>query len=90
MLVDGAQFGTTNFRSVSNMQFREEAIAAANKAIEQVISSPFTAAPAAEAINVDIDNDATTDYVVQIAAPLCVFATQAFGADPSSLALPPG
>ena len=57
MLVTALNLGTTNFRAMTNMQFRSEAIAAANKAIEQVISSPFTAAPTAEAINVDIDND---------------------------------
>ncbi|MEX2150826.1 MAG: hypothetical protein WD793_11475 [Steroidobacteraceae bacterium] len=89
MLVTALNLGTTNFRAMTNMQFRSEAISAANQAIEQVISSPFTAAPAAEAVNVDIDNDADTDYVVQVAVPQCVFAEQAFGADPSSLSLPP-
>jgi hypothetical protein len=89
MLVTALNLGTTNFRAMTNMQFRSEAIAAANQAIEQVISSPFTAAPAPETINVDIDNDTDTDYVVQIAEPQCVFAAQAFGADPSSLSLPP-
>jgi hypothetical protein len=88
MLVTALNLGTTNFRAMTNMQFRSEAIAAANQAIEQVISSPFTAAPAGETINVDIDNDADTDYVVRIAEPLCVYAAQAFGADPSSLSLP--
>ena len=89
MLVTALNLGTTNFRAMTNMQFRGEAIAAANQAIEQVISSPFTAAPVAEAINIDIDNDTDTDYVVQIAVPQCVYAAQAFGADPSSLSLPP-
>jgi Tfp pilus assembly protein PilX len=89
MLVTALNLGTTNFRAMTNMQFRSEAIAAANKAIEQVISSPFTAAPAAESITVDLNNDATSDYTVQIAVPQCVYAAQAFGADPSSLSLPP-
>ena len=78
----------SNFKSVGNMQFRNEATAAANKAIEQVISSPFTAAPAAETINVDINNDGTTDYAVAIAEPVCIRATVAGEAPPSSLALP--
>ena len=89
MLVTALNVGTTNFRAMTNMQFRSEAIAAANKAIEQVIGSPFTAAPAAEAINVNLDNDLDDDYVVQIAVPQCVFAAQAFSADPSSVTLPP-
>ena len=88
MLITALNVGTTNFRAMSNMQYRSEAIAAANKAIEQVISSPFTTAPAAEDINVDIDNDTDPDYIVHMAMPLCISATEAFGADPSSLSLP--
>jgi hypothetical protein len=89
MLVTALNLGTTNFRAMTNMQFRSEAIASANKALEQVISSPFTAAPTAETINVDLNNDATNDYIVQINVPQCIYASQAFGADPSSMSLPP-
>ncbi|HYD96812.1 MAG TPA: hypothetical protein VEC01_15895 [Noviherbaspirillum sp.] len=67
---------STNVKAVGNMQFRNEAVAAANKAIEQVISSPFTNSPAAEEINVDLNNDGNTDYVVQITRPTCVRASQ--------------
>ena len=90
MLITALNLGTTNYRAMTNMQFRSEAISAANKAIEQVISTPFTAAPAAEEINVDIDNDTDTDYIVNVAVPQCISATPAFGADPSSLSLPTG
>jgi Tfp pilus assembly protein PilX len=81
---------TTNLRSVGNMQFRDEAIAAANQAIELVLSSPFTTDPAAaeQTINVDIDQDSTTDndYVVSIATPICIRAVQeASTAAPSSV-----
>ena len=86
MLVTALNLGTTNFRAMSNMQYRAEAVAAANEAIEQVISSPFTNAPAAEAI--DVDNDADVDYVVQMATPTCIYADEASSADPSSLSLP--
>lgn len=91
MLITALNLGTINFRSVSNMQFREEAIAAANQAIDQVIGTPFIDDPAAAEgpLPVDIDNDGNDDYVVQIAEPQCVYAAQAFGADPSSLTLPP-
>jgi type II secretory pathway pseudopilin PulG len=88
MLISALVLSTSNFRSVTNMQFREEAIAAANRAIDTVTSSPFTDVPAAEDINVDIDNDGDTDYTVNIALPVCISASQAFGADPSSLGLP--
>jgi hypothetical protein len=89
MLITALNLGITNFRAVGNMQFRDEATAAANQAIEQVISSPFTAAPAAETVNVDIDDDGNPDYVVEIAVPECILASQAFSADPSSVSLPP-
>ena len=89
MLISATVLSTSGFRSVSNMQFREEAIAAANRAIEQVISSNFTADPQAEEVLVDIDNDGDDDYVVQVDEPVCIMANQAFGADPSSLSLPP-
>lgn len=65
----------TNLKSVGNMQFRNEALAAANKAIEQVLGSPFYTAPTAEEINVDINNDDNVDYVVQISAPACIRAS---------------
>jgi Tfp pilus assembly protein PilX len=88
MLVTALNLGTTNFRAMTNMQFRSEAVAAANAAIEQIISSPFTAAPAAESIAVDIDNDAAIDYVVAVAEPQCIYASPASGASPSSVSLP--
>ena len=36
----------------------------------------------------DLNRDGGTDYIVSIAPPTCLRATQAFGADPSSLSLP--
>ena len=74
-VITAYKFSSTNLKSVNNMQTRTEAIAAANKAMEQVIGSwDFTSAPAADQINVDIDNDGTTDYVVNVALPVCVKA----------------
>ncbi|MBC7618852.1 MAG: pilus assembly PilX N-terminal domain-containing protein [Candidatus Saccharibacteria bacterium] len=67
-------FSLSNLKSVGNMQVREEAIAAANLAIEQVIASPFTDAPTAQEINVDINKDGTTDFVVKVEAPTCIKA----------------
>jgi Tfp pilus assembly protein PilX len=89
MMLSALVLSTSNFRSVSNMQFREEAIAAANRAIDEVISSNFTASPTAEVIAVDVNNDDVDDYFVQIDTPVCISATQAFGADPSSLQVSP-
>jgi hypothetical protein len=90
VMVTGAfTMSSGNLKSVGNMQLRNEAIAAGNKAIEQVVSSPFTDSPTAEAIDVDINNDGTNDYEVSFAKPVCVSATKIAGATipPSSLAL---
>ena len=89
MMISALVMSTSGFRSVSNMQFREEAIAAANRAIDQVISSPFMLTPTEETISVDIDNDGDEDYSVEIDEPVCISATKAFGADPSSLQVSP-
>lgn len=79
---------TGNLKAVGNMQFRNEAAAAANKAIEQVLGSDFTKAPGAEQVNVDINNDGSTDYVVDVATPTCIRASVAAAAAKSSLKLP--
>jgi Tfp pilus assembly protein PilX len=72
LVTSAFNLSTTNLAAVGNMQFRDEAIAGANKAIEQVLSSPFTDAPTGQAINVDIDNDDTPDYEVVFSAPTCI------------------
>jgi hypothetical protein len=77
----------TNLKSVGNMQFRNEAIAAANKAIEQVLGSPFTVSPKDEMIETDINNDGTPDYRVVIATPVCVRAMPAGTTTKSSISL---
>jgi hypothetical protein len=82
---------STNLKSVANTQLHDEAVAAANAAIQQVISSPFTNAPAAQAVQVDLNNDGVTDYTVQFLTPVCVSAVSqsATSTPPSSLSLPP-
>lgn len=75
MLASAFTLSTTNSKSITNTQIRNEGIAAANAAIEQVVSSPFTDAPTAESINVDINNDGVVDYTVNFAVPKCISAT---------------
>jgi len=75
MVTTAFTLSNTNLKAVGNMQAKDEAIAAANMAIEQVLSSPFTDTPVAEEINVDINNDGTTDYVVSIVKPVCIRAS---------------
>ena len=80
---------TSGLKSVGNMQSRDEAIAAGNKAIEQVVSSPFTASPAGDTILIDLNNDGITDYVVTVNTPICVSVAEIPGTTvaPSSMSL---
>lgn len=81
MLMVGSSYtlSGTNLKAVGNMQFRNEAIASANIGIERVLGSAFTTSPTAEQLNVDINNDGTTDYQVSMAAPICLSAKQGAG-----------
>jgi Tfp pilus assembly protein PilX len=83
MVLSVFMLSDSNLKSVGNMQVRNEAIAAANSAIEQEISSwDFASAPAANTINIYIDNNtgkAQPDYVVAIAAPVCVESSSRVG-----------
>jgi Tfp pilus assembly protein PilX len=88
LVITALNLGTANFRAVSNSQFRDEAIAAANAAIQTRVASTFTAPPGTSPIPVDIDDDGDTDYTVDV-TPTCISATVAETADPSSLQLPP-
>jgi Tfp pilus assembly protein PilX len=89
MILAALAIGLANFRTVSNMQFRDEALAAANKALDQVTSTPFTVTPAAEEVFVDLDDDGNFDYRVDIAVPQCIKAVLDANTPPSSLTLPP-
>lgn len=74
MVTSAFMLSNTNLKVVGNMQAKEESIAAANQAIEQILTSPFTNQPKAEVINVDINSDGNRDYVVNIAIPTCIKA----------------
>ena len=89
LVTSAFNLSTTNLMAVGNMQFRDQAVAAANKAIEQVLSSPFTDAPAGQVINVDIDHDDQVDYEVVFSAPTCISDSEVVnaGAAPSSVTL---
>ena len=88
LVLTALNLGTANFRAVSNTQFRDEAVAAANVAIQSRISSTFIDPPATTTDAVDINDDGTTDYVVLV-TPTCIAASVAETADPSSASLPP-
>ena len=77
---------TINLKAVGNMQVREEAIAAANKAIELSLGNELWNFPA-QSLDIDINNDSVNDYLVFIAAPVCVRATPANITTASSVTL---
>lgn len=80
LMVSAFTLSGDNLRAVGNMQYRNEAIAAANMAIEQTINLNYAAIDPANyptSIGVDIDQDNTVDYTVNIPAPLCVSAKPA-------------
>lgn len=89
MVVSAFNLSSTNVQAVGNMQLRDEAIAAANRGIELVMSSAFTTAPEAQTVDVDIDNDGTMDFHVDFARPTCISAERIAGTSvpPSSLFL---
>jgi len=90
MLVVGAfTSSSVNVKVISNMQSRDEAIAAGNEAIERVISSDFTAVPQPQGFDIDVNNDGINDYQVNFATPRCLGGAQIPAANPppSSLAL---
>jgi len=89
LVITALNLGSSNFRAVSNSQFRDEAIAAANAAIQTRIELPFgvPATTDPETILIDVNRDGV-DQIVMVTSR-CISASVAATADPSSLSLPP-
>lgn len=88
MISSAFMMSSTNLKAVGNMQSRSEAIAAANMAINLVLSTPFATTPAANQVEVDLNDDGIVDYTAIIAEPQCVQASLANATAPSSVTLP--
>ena len=71
VLLSAVTLSTGNLKAVSNTQFRDAALAAANLAVEQVVSTAFMNAPEDVRVAVDIDQDGMCDYTVDVPAPTC-------------------
>lgn len=73
IVVSAIKATNVNTKVVGNMQTQKEAQAAAQQAIETVISSDFTAAPTASTVTVDINNSgqAASTYSVAVPKPTC-------------------
>jgi Tfp pilus assembly protein PilX len=90
VVVSAFTLSSSNLKSVGNMQVRDEAVAAANQAIEQLISASFTDSPGTVTYNIDINKDGANDYEVRVAPPVCGMATAASEGYPSDVELPTG
>jgi len=78
MMLTAFMMSSTNLKSVGNMQSRDEATAAANSAIEQVIGLSFPSLSAAQPYDVDIDmNVNTAPYKVIVTVEGCKRSTVA-------------
>lgn len=76
---------TSSIQVVGNAQFREEARAAAQKAIELVLSDSGqnnfrNTQPGSQ--NIDVNGDGNMDYIVTFAKPSCLSAKAVAPADP--------
>lgn len=87
LIVTAMYLSTANLRSVGNMQFRDQAVAAANAEIERLVSTDITTSIEAGDIPVDVDQDGRVDALVDLTAE-CIAATKASVAPGSSLSLP--
>lgn len=67
---------SSSIQVVGNAQFHDEASAIAQQAIEKVISTNFTIAPASSVIAVDINDDGVVDYAGQVNVPTCTSSIQ--------------
>lgn len=94
VVVAGYNLGSSNLKVVYNVQVKDEAVAAAQSAMNDLISTAnFTnvlkttpPTPIAN-INVDIDGNGTSDYTVSFQTPVCSGRAQASGAAPSDVEL---
>jgi Tfp pilus assembly protein PilX len=80
LVISAIRAGNINLRIVGNMQLREEISGAARQGTEQVMSSNFTTNATAQAITVDVNQDGTTDYTVNV-NPICTGSITITNAD---------
>lgn len=71
LVISAIRSSTVNLQISGNVQIQNEAIAAAQQATEQVLSSNFTANPASAVIPIYVTNNTTPDYNATVAIPTC-------------------
>ena len=63
---------TVNLKVMGNEQARNESVASAQQAIEQVATTNFPANPQIVTVNVDINGDGNADYQATVDKPVCL------------------
>ncbi|MDO8958821.1 MAG: hypothetical protein Q7U85_03700 [Rhodocyclaceae bacterium] len=88
MVITAFQQSMGNQRAVGNMQFRDQALAAANIAQERLIAGNLATRITADSnYQVDLNNDGATDISATVKPPTCIAATMEESAKASSLSL---
>ncbi len=87
VIVSAMFLSTANIRSVSNLQFRDQAVVAANSAIDERIEASFNNESSATSYSIDVDADGVTDIDVAVTTE-CLRAVKSDFAPPSSVTLP--
>ena len=73
LVVSAIRVSSTNLKVVGNMQVKSEAVAAAQQAIEGILSDVTNFyTPTVRTTTVDINNDSIADYTVALSAPACL------------------
>ncbi|MDB5757691.1 MAG: hypothetical protein JWM30_980 [Burkholderia sp.] len=73
LVVSSIRMTNTNLKVVGNMQVKGEAVAAAQQAIESILSDVTNFyTPTAKTTTVDVNNDGAADYTVSLSAPVCL------------------
>jgi Tfp pilus assembly protein PilX len=73
LVVSAIRVSSTNLKVVGNMQVKSEAVAAAQQAIEGILSDVTNFyTPTLRTTTVDINNDSIADYTVAVSAPTCL------------------
>lgn len=78
LVIAGINMTNVNTKIAYNMQLKEEAQAATQQVVEQMISDPAnfnSPLPPPTTVAVDINNDGTPDYSVSAPTPSCIAST---------------
>jgi len=87
LVVNAFTLSSSNLKAVTNMQMRDESVAAANQAIEQLVGSAFYNAQASQTFSIDINKDGTDDFAVVTGKPSCIRAYISQKGSPSDVEL---